>query len=239
MNSARLPGNLTRPVWCVSLREYQSLFAARRNPQLTEEAQTYMENIRAYHAGRLRRIVNYNREPLAARLWCEIENPVWFFRCQSLPPFYLETESTRPAGRSAAQTGTGGLKGDAAMEDMHELTRNSRRNCCAMNWRPCTVPSSYKIGRAVTWLPRHAARGLKYLLHNGPVVSVRYIVTYLKYRKIANKNYALLGLPAKEGLPGGAEKVVPGDQLHPHAAGPGTPQNVQRKDPVAQTLRRL
>lgn len=61
------------------LREYQSLFAARRNPQLTEEAQTYMENIRAYHAGRLRRIVNYNREPLAARLWCEIENPVWFF----------------------------------------------------------------------------------------------------------------------------------------------------------------
>lgn len=61
------------------LREHQSLFAARRDLQLTKEAQTYMENIHTYHAGRLRRIVNYNNENFLARLWCEIENPFWFF----------------------------------------------------------------------------------------------------------------------------------------------------------------
>lgn len=61
------------------LREHQSLFAARKDPRLTREAQTYMENIHTYHAGRLRRIVNYNNESLPARIWCEIENPVWFF----------------------------------------------------------------------------------------------------------------------------------------------------------------
>ena len=59
--------------------EYGQLFAARKNPQLAREAETYMENIRTYHAGRLRRIVNYTKESPAARLWCEIENPFWFF----------------------------------------------------------------------------------------------------------------------------------------------------------------
>ena len=59
--------------------EYQQLFAARKEPQLTKEAQTYMENIRTYRAGRLRRIVNYNNESWPVRLWCEIENPAWFF----------------------------------------------------------------------------------------------------------------------------------------------------------------
>ena len=61
------------------LFEYQQLFAARKNPQLTREAQTYMENIRTYHAGRLRRIVNYNNETAPVRLWCEVENRFWFF----------------------------------------------------------------------------------------------------------------------------------------------------------------
>ena len=59
--------------------EYQQLFDNRKDPKLTEEAQTYKENIRACHAGRLRRIVNYNNESALARLWCEIENPIWFF----------------------------------------------------------------------------------------------------------------------------------------------------------------
>ena len=59
--------------------EYQQLFAARKNPQLAKEAQTYMENIRTYHAGRLRRIVNYSSENVLIRLWCEIENAFWFF----------------------------------------------------------------------------------------------------------------------------------------------------------------
>ena len=74
---------VTRRFWAAGLvrflREHESLFAARKDPQLTREAQTYMENIHTYHAGRLRRIVNYNNEPLPVRLWCEIENPVWFF----------------------------------------------------------------------------------------------------------------------------------------------------------------
>ena len=61
------------------LFEYQQLFAARKNPRLAEEARTYMENIRTYHAGRLRRIVNYTNENVLARLWCEVENPFWFF----------------------------------------------------------------------------------------------------------------------------------------------------------------
>ena len=59
--------------------EYSQLFAARKDPQLTAQAQTYMENIHTYHAGRLRRIVNYTNENVFARLWCEVENPVWFF----------------------------------------------------------------------------------------------------------------------------------------------------------------
>lgn len=59
--------------------EYGELFAARKNPALTREGAAYLENIHTYHAGRLRRIVNYNNESLPARLWCEIENPVWFF----------------------------------------------------------------------------------------------------------------------------------------------------------------
>ncbi|HIX95248.1 MAG TPA: glycosyltransferase [Candidatus Gemmiger excrementipullorum] len=62
-----------------TLFEYSQLFAARKDPQLTAQAQTYLENIRTYHAGRLRRIVNYNNENVLARLWCEVENPVWFF----------------------------------------------------------------------------------------------------------------------------------------------------------------
>ena len=61
------------------LREYEDLFKNRRNPQLTKDAQTYMENIRTYRADRLRRIVNYNNESAVSRLWCDIENPVWFF----------------------------------------------------------------------------------------------------------------------------------------------------------------
>ena len=38
-----------------------------------------MENLHTYHADRLRRIVNYNNESALSRLWCEVENPVWFF----------------------------------------------------------------------------------------------------------------------------------------------------------------
>ena len=59
--------------------EYEQLFQNRKDPQLAKEAQNYQENIRACHAGRVRRIVNYTNENALARLWCEIENPFWFF----------------------------------------------------------------------------------------------------------------------------------------------------------------
>ena len=74
---------VTRRFWAAGLvrfqREHESRVCARKGPPLTREAPTYIENIPTYQAGRLRRIVNYNNEPLPARLWCEIENPVWFF----------------------------------------------------------------------------------------------------------------------------------------------------------------
>lgn len=87
------------------------------------------------------------------------------------------------------------------MEDMHELTAEQQAELLRHELEAVYGSSSYKIGRAVTWLPRHAARGLKYLLHNGPAVSVRYIVTYLKYRKIANKNYAYWACLQKKDYP--------------------------------------
>ena len=59
--------------------EYTQLFENRRDPKLTEEAKTYLPNIDRYRAGRLRRIVNYNNENALSHLWCEIENPFWFF----------------------------------------------------------------------------------------------------------------------------------------------------------------
>lgn len=62
-----------------TIHEYSELFAARRDPRLAEDGGAYAENLRRYHAGRLKRIVNYTRQSLPARLWCEIENPFWFF----------------------------------------------------------------------------------------------------------------------------------------------------------------
>ena len=76
------------------------------------------------------------------------------------------------------------------MEERHELTAEQQAQLLRRELEAVYGSSSYKIGRAITWLPRHAVRGLKYLLHNGPVTSVRYIILYAKYHKIANKNYA-------------------------------------------------
>ena len=125
------------------------------------------------------------------------------------------------------------------MEDMSELTAEEQAKLLRHELEAVYGSSSYKIGRAVTWLPRNAKRGLKYLLHNGPVVSAKYIYTYAKYHKIAKRKLRLLGLPAKKGLPRGAEKMVPGDKLHSHTARPRTPQILQREDPVAQAVRRV
>ena len=76
------------------------------------------------------------------------------------------------------------------MEDMKELTAEEQADILRHELEAVYGSSSYRIGRAVTWLPRNAKRGLKYLLHNGPIISAKYIYTYARYHKIANKNYA-------------------------------------------------
>ena len=51
------------------------------------------------------------------------------------------------------------------MEDMSELTAEEQAKLLRHELEAVYGSSSYKIGRAVTWLPRNAKRGLKYLLH--------------------------------------------------------------------------
>ena len=82
-------------------------------------------------------------------------------------------------------------------------------------------------------------RGLKYLLHNGPVTSVKYIITYARYHKIANKNYAYWACLKKKDYPEALKKWFLETNYTHTTAGPGTPQNLQREDSVAQTLRRV
>ena len=55
------------------------------------------------------------------------------------------------------------------MEDMKELTAEEQADILRHELEAVYGSSSYRIGRAVTWLPRNAKRGLKYLLHNGPM----------------------------------------------------------------------
>ena len=87
------------------------------------------------------------------------------------------------------------------MEDMHELTAEQQAQLLRHELEAVYGSSSYKIGRAVTWLPRNLKRGLRYLLHNGPVISAKYIYTYAKYHKIANKNYAYWACLQKKDYP--------------------------------------
>ena len=87
------------------------------------------------------------------------------------------------------------------MEDMSELTAEEQAKLLRHELEAVYGSSSYKLGRAVTWLPRNAKRGLKYLLHNGPVVSAKYIYTYAKYHKIANENYAYWACLQKKDYP--------------------------------------
>ena len=62
-----------------TIYEYQQLYAHRKDPQLADEAAIFLEHFRSFGAGRLCRLVNYSREALLARLWCEVENKFWFF----------------------------------------------------------------------------------------------------------------------------------------------------------------
>jgi len=61
------------------IREFEALFAARKDPRLAEEAAFYLDTLRAWKAGRLLRIVNYRTGSLFDRILCEIENPVCHF----------------------------------------------------------------------------------------------------------------------------------------------------------------
>ncbi len=98
------------------------------------------------------------------------------------------------------------------MEEMKEPTAEEQADILRHELEAVYGSSSYRIGRAVTWLPRNAKRGLKYLLHNGPIISAKYIYTYAKYHKNRKQKLCLLGLPAgKKRLSGGIEAMVFGE----------------------------
>ena len=50
------------------------------------------------------------------------------------------------------------------MEEMNELTAEERARILQHELEAVYGSSSYKIGRAVTWLPRHAKKALAYFL---------------------------------------------------------------------------
>ncbi|WP_370844839.1 hypothetical protein [Gemmiger formicilis] len=91
----------------------------------------------------------------------------------------------------------------------------------------------------MTWLPRHAKKALAYLAHNGPAISAKYLYTYAKYHKIANKDYAYWACLQKKDYPEALKKWfletnythTPLDLEHPKI--------LQREDPVAQVVRRV
>ncbi len=76
-------------------------------------------------------------------------------------------------------------------------------------------------------------------MHNGPVISAKYIYTYAKYHKIANKEYAYWACLQKKDYPEVLKKWfletnythTPLDLEHPKI--------LQREDPVAQAVRRV
>ena len=92
------------------------------------------------------------------------------------------------------------------MEEMNELTAEERARILQHELEAVYGSSSYKIGRAVTWLPRHAKKALAYLAHNGPAISAKYLYTYAKYHKIANKEYAYWACLQKKDYPEALKK---------------------------------
>ena len=92
------------------------------------------------------------------------------------------------------------------MEEMNELTAEERARILQHELEAVYGSSSYKIGRAVTWLPRHAKKALAYLAHNGPAISAKYLYTYAKYHKVANKEYAYWACLQKKDYPEALKK---------------------------------
>ena len=125
------------------------------------------------------------------------------------------------------------------MEEMNELTAEERARILQHELEAVYGSSSYKIGRAVTWLPRHAKKALAYLAHNGPAISAKYLYTYAKYHKVANKDYAYWACLQKKDYPEALKKWFLEMNYTHHAARFGAPQDLQRKDAVAQAVRRV
>ena len=67
------------------------------------------------------------------------------------------------------------------MEEMNELTAEERARILQHELEAVYGSSSYKIGRAVTWLPRHAKKTPAYLAHHGPAISTKVLYTIVKY----------------------------------------------------------
>ena len=92
------------------------------------------------------------------------------------------------------------------MEEMNELTAEERARILQHELEAVYGSSSYKIGRAVTWLPRHAKKALAYLAHNRPAISAKHLYTYAKYHTVANKEYAYWACLQKKDYPEALKK---------------------------------
>ena len=73
------------------------------------------------------------------------------------------------------------------MEEMNELTAEERARILQHELEAVYGSSSYKIGRAVTWLPRHAKKGAGVPCPQRPCHQRQISVYLAKYHKIANK----------------------------------------------------
>ena len=137
--------------------------------------------------------LNYNNENALSRLWCEIENPVLVL-CDEVCRHYIWKPHVRALLEEArAKNRKRGVLKHGRYEGTQP--RRSRLTSCAMSWKLSTARP--RTGSAAPYLlPRNAKRGLKYLLHNGPIISAKYIYTYAKYHKNRKQKLCLLGLPA-------------------------------------------
>ncbi len=123
------------------------------------------------------------------------------------------------------------------MEEMNELTAEERARILQHELEAVYGSSSYKIGRAVTWLPRHAKRRWRTLPTTARPSAQKYLYTYAKYHKIANKEYAYWACLQKKDYPEALKKWFlemnythqPLDLEHP--------KTFSEKDAVAQAVR--
>ena len=75
-----------------------------------------------------------------------------------------------------------------------------------MSWRPSTARRRIKNRPRCDLAALQRQARAEVPLHNGPVVSAKYIYTYAKYHKIANENYAYWACLQKKDYPEALKK---------------------------------